>query len=181
MVSGTLTLPKQNKDDGPLGIDISISCRSWSDALPSVVALCRTAVTQAVLAGLNKPSEQIPKAEISLVLSDNEFIRELNKSYRQIDKPTNVLAFPGDAIPEHVRDPSIPLLLGDVVVAYETAALEAETEQKTLADHLQHLVVHGTLHLLGHDHDNETAAEEMEALEAKALQVLGVKNPYGDG
>lgn len=106
--------------------------------------------------------------EISIVLADDAFVQNLNREYRGKDKPTNVLSFPQD---EHG-------LLGDVILAHETLSREAKEQDKSFEDHLMHLVVHGTLHLMGHDHENDEEAEEMEALEIKILEQLGVENPY---
>ena len=165
-----------------IGVDISISCLSWQDALPDIEEICRKAVTTAVLSVLKLSSKAIPPIEVSLVLSDDNFIQGLNSQYRQIDRPTNVLAFPGDDLADCLtpHSTSVPALLGDVVVAYESAASEAHDENKSLADHLSHLVVHGTLHLLGYDHENEDDAAVMEALEIKVLGSLDVQNPYDE-
>lgn len=115
-------------------------------------------------------------AEISIMLADDARLRELNREWRGQDKPTNVLSFP--AVPPD-RLATSPLL-GDIAVAYETARREAEAEDKALPDHLVHLVVHGTLHLLGHDHLDPVEAQRMEALEIRVLAGLGIADPYGD-
>ncbi|NBX02785.1 MAG: rRNA maturation RNase YbeY [Alphaproteobacteria bacterium] len=104
--------------------------------------------------------------EITVVLADDAFVKNLNRDFRGKDKPTNVLSFPGDG---H---------LGDIVLAFETIEREAKEQQKTFKAHVQHLLVHGTLHLLGHDHIKDAEAEKMEALEIKILKELGVANPY---
>ena len=107
------------------------------------------------------------QAEMAVVLANDAFIRELNKTYRGKNKPTNVLSFPGEGDE-----------LGDVVLALETMETEAAAQGKTLRNHLTHLLVHGTLHLMGHDHERDSDAEKMEALEIKILEKLGVSNPY---
>lgn len=116
---------------------------------------------------------------VGVVLTDDAEQRRLNRDYRGQDKPTNVLSFalagPGETPP-----PGAPLLLGDVVLARETVAREAAEQQKPLADHLQHLVVHGVLHLLGYDHENDTEAAIMEKSEVAILARLGVPDPYRD-
>ena len=114
-------------------------------------------------------------SELSLVFTDDAHIRVLNAGWRGKDKPTNVLSFP--AFPP-VKGGGLPPMLGDIVLAAETVAGEAEVEGKPLADHITHLVVHGLLHLLGHDHETEMEAEEMEALERAALARLAIPDPY---
>jgi probable rRNA maturation factor len=112
--------------------------------------------------------------EISVLLADDATIRELNREWRGKDKPTNVLSFPA---PEQPGVPG-PRHLGDLALAFETLEREARDEDKPLADHATHLIVHGTLHLLGYDHETTGEAEIMEALEVKALARLGVADPY---
>ncbi|MBM3733389.1 MAG: rRNA maturation RNase YbeY, partial [Acidimicrobiia bacterium] len=116
--------------------------------------------------------------EAAVVLANDASVRRLNRSWRGQDKPTNVLAF---AALDSARAPHAatqPVALGDVIVALETARAEARAEGKPLADHLRHLVVHGILHLLGHDHRRLREARRMERLEIKALGTLDVPNPY---
>jgi len=115
--------------------------------------------------------------EVSLVLADDGFVQGLNRSWRNQDSPTNVLAFPCD---EAAAERPAGGLLGDVVVAYQTAAREAREEAIPLDHHLAHLIVHGVLHLLGFDHVLDSDAERMERLEAAALARLGIADPYGD-
>lgn len=116
-------------------------------------------------------------AELSIVLASDEFVQGLNRQFRGQDKPTNVLSFPAEAFPS-VDMGDEPAPLGDVIVAWETLLREAEAEGKTPLDHLRHLVAHGTLHLLGFDHQDDHEAEQMEALEREALARLGVADPY---
>lgn len=113
--------------------------------------------------------------ELTIVLTDDTEMRALNREWRGKDEPTNVLSFPtGEALGE-------PVLLGDVVIAYETAQREAGEAEISLSDHVSHLVVHGVLHLLGLDHDEDETAERMEDLERRALASLGVADPYASG
>lgn len=119
--------------------------------------------------------------ELSLALADDAAVHTLNRQWRGIDKPTNVLAFPGDAAIVPAAGPNgPPRQLGDVIVAYETVAAEARDQAKPLAAHLSHLVVHGVLHLLGFDHESEAEATIMEAEEIAILAGLGLPDPYRD-
>ena len=160
-------------------IAIDVRCDAWRAAVPAAEEVCRRAA-HAALAGAVLPSG----GELSIVLADDAAVRELNRDWRHIDAPTNVLAFPGDPdMPVQTGAPlddAPPLLLGDVIVAFETTQAEALRDAKSLADHLAHLIVHGTLHLRGYDHENDTDAEEMEALETAILEGLGIADPYAD-
>lgn len=104
-------------------------------------------------------------------------MRDLNRDYRGVDKVTNVLAFPAAQSGGSVADEA-PLPLGDVVVAFETVRREASDQDKPVAEHLSHLIVHGVLHLLGFDHFDDQEAERMEALEVEVLAGLGIPDPY---
>lgn len=113
-------------------------------------------------------------ADVTVVLGNDTLLRSLNATYRHQDKPTNVLSFPFLAPP----GAGPHKLLGDVVLAAETIAREAAVNGVSRTEHLQHLVIHGLLHLLGFEHDTDAEAEEMEALEIAVLAELGVANPY---
>lgn len=116
--------------------------------------------------------------EVTVTLTDDADIRILNRDYRQKDKPTNVLSFP---IWEKMQDIPVnsgPQPLGDIIIAFETIQREAREQDKALKDHFTHMLVHGFLHLLGYDHIIDSDAEEMEALEAKILRKMGIRNPY---
>jgi probable rRNA maturation factor len=110
---------------------------------------------------------------VTVVVDDDARIRELNKLWRGLDKPTNVLSFPS---PD--TQPGPERTLGDIAISYETAAREAAAEDKSFADHMAHLSVHGFLHLLGYDHESDDDAEEMEGLERIILARIGVSDPY---
>ena len=159
----------------PLHTDISVSHSDWVSAISNVESVCH----RAALATFGACVEiELSQVEVSILLSDDESLRALNKKYRGIDKPTNVLSFSNLDDIKKVQFEAIPQLLGDVVIAYETALSEAEQEGKELADHLSHLVVHGILHLLGHDHKHNAQAKLMEALETSTLAELGISDPY---
>jgi probable rRNA maturation factor len=115
-------------------------------------------------------------AELSIVLTDDAEQQELNKEWRGIDKPTNVLSFPQ-------IEPFGPVvgILGDIVLARETLEREAEELQKPFEEHFSHLVVHGFLHILGYDHTDEDEALQMEGLETQILKTLGIPDPYFEG
>lgn len=151
-------------------IDISAESEGWS-TVPDFEACVRRAAEAALL------DNDAPASEISVVLSDNEHIRELNKHHRGMDKPTNVLSFPA----ARMKTPAgAPRLLGDVVLAFETVEREAREEHKPFANHLSHLVVHGVLHLLGYDHEDDYEAEIMETRERQILAKLGIPDPYAE-
>ena len=123
---------------------------------------------------------EAPAAAIAdITLADDAEQRRLNRTWRGKDAPTNVLAFPA-ADPDMPVPSGAPLLLGDVVLAFETVRREAVEQNKPFADHLRHLVVHGVLHLLGYDHENAAEAAIMEGREIAILAELGVPNPYCD-
>jgi probable rRNA maturation factor len=141
-------------------IDIEIEDEAWSAALPDADAL--------VLAAARAALED--RGGVTILLADDESVAELNERFRGKAGPTNVLSFPAPDNPEDH--------LGDIALAYGVCAREAEDQGKPIAHHLQHLVAHGVLHLLGYDHLTEAEAEEMEALERRILAGLGVPDPY---
>ncbi|MBM3535467.1 MAG: rRNA maturation RNase YbeY [Alphaproteobacteria bacterium] len=136
--------------------------KRWKKSLPGASRLARRAAKAALAAAAAGP------AQVSLALADDAAIRILNRDYRGKDKPTNVLSFESGDQP----------FLGDVVLALETVLNEAREQGKPPADHLAHLVVHGVLHLLGHDHESRTDARRMELMEVEVLAGLGVPDPY---
>ena len=153
-------------------LDVMAGPGDWA-RIADIEGLARRAVEAALAVAGEAPRSP---AELSLLLTDDAAVRELNRTWRGLDKPTNVLSFPGSgrASPDGVFH------LGDIALAHETVAAEAAGEGKSLADHLTHLIVHGTLHLLGHDHERDADAETMEALEIEALARLGIADPYRD-
>jgi probable rRNA maturation factor len=149
-------------------IDVAIEAQDWASLeAPSQLA------EAAILAAIEESRVSLAEnAEISVLFCDDGFIRGLNRKWRGIDKPTNVLSFPpgGDA--------ASALLLGDIVIAFETSSREASAAGRPLRDHVAHLLVHGFLHLIGHDHAGEAEAETMEALERAILGRLGIAGPF---
>ena len=120
------------------------------------------------------------EAELAVMLTDDAGIRTLNKNWRGIDKPTNVLSFPALPPTGPAGPDDAPRMLGDIAIAFETTRAEADDEQKPFDHHLSHLAVHGFLHLIGYDHEADDDAEAMEALETDILAQLGIPDPYGN-
>ncbi|MCH9645253.1 MAG: rRNA maturation RNase YbeY [Proteobacteria bacterium] len=123
---------------------------------------------QSVLDGLN-----LSDSELLVRFVDKPEIQHLNKTYRHQDKATNVLSFPSD-LPIEIEE----AILGDVVICIEVVAEEAQAQGKTFENHLLHMAIHGTLHLMGYDHIEESDAEKMESLEVKILEKIQISNPY---
>lgn len=139
-------------------------------------------LSKAALAAIASVRADSGPVSVSIALANDDEVRVLNRTYRGLDKPTNVLSFPpppAHSTPFH-GDAGEPEFLGDIVLAYETVEREAKAEAKTFANHAVHLTVHGTLHLLGYDHEEDSAASEMERREADILAALGVPDPYRD-
>lgn len=156
-------------------IEVAIEDDRWSEAVPDLEVL----VIRAVEAGLAvAPEPPAGAVAVSVLLADDAAVRALNRTWRGQDRPTNVLSFPAAPQPAHAGA-AVPL--GDVVLAYDTVLRESAEQSKPLGHHLAHLLVHGTLHLLGQDHETgEAEADAMEALEVAALASLGVPDPYAD-
>ncbi len=148
-----------------VNIDISIECNDWPEGAVDFDAVINAALQEVDFAR---------KTELSLVLADDAFVQKLNAQYRDKNRPTNVLSFPQD----NEGDCPTDFCLGDLVLAYETIMREAKEQNKSFADHLTHLLVHGVLHLLGYDHQKKEKAEEMEALEITILSKMGIADPY---
>jgi probable rRNA maturation factor len=145
-------------------IDIEVEDAAWAAALPNAEALTRLAAEAAFAA-----IEPIVGSVVVLLTGDDE-VAALNQQFRDKAGPTNVLSFPAPVGPEDH--------LGDIALAYGVCAREAVEQGKTLAAHLQHLVAHGVLHLVGYDHQTEAEAEDMEALEREIVANLGHPDPY---
>jgi len=174
--------PLENREPD-LAVDILIESEAWR-MLPEAEDIVRRAIALAATC----PHPTLPRergrvgwghhrnAELSVLLCDDKAISRLNGRWRGQAKPTNVLSFP--APPLQGAAPDGKTRLGDIAIAYETLADEAEENAKTVSDHLSHLVVHGFLHLLGYDHHMDDEAERMERLERDILARIGVADPY---
>lgn len=156
---------------------------AWPDASgweARAAAATAAALALTPYAGL---AEAAPLVEIAVRLTDDAEVHGLNRDFRGKDQPTNVLSFPqvqDDLLESLANSDDGEILLGDIVLARETCAREAAEKGISLADHATHLIVHGTLHLVGYDHMDDASAGGMEALEVKALASLGLANPYAD-
>ncbi len=161
-------------------IAVDVACRDWLAALPRCRAVCRDAAAS-TLAALGY-SALGAIFELGVRLTDDVEVQALNRRHRDVDAPTNVLAFPAagpSAGAAPVAPPAgAPLPLGDVVLALGTIRAEARAQGKPLADHLRHLVVHGVLHLAGYAHADDDGAAAMAAREIDILAGLGVSDPY---
>jgi probable rRNA maturation factor len=151
-------------------IDILVESPLWRAAPDAAAVLRRTIGEACTMTG--RPMDA---TELAIVLCDDAAMRELNGRWRGRAEPTNVLSFPAAARAAHAA------ALGDIAIAYETTAREAEADGKRFADHLAHLAVHGFLHLLGYDHRSDDEAEAMERLERLILARLGIADPYAVG
>lgn len=150
-----------------VAVDIAVEDPSW-DRIADLRGLVERAAAAALAEAGVGTGESL---ELSCLFAGDDAIRALNAQWRGKDKPTNVLSFPA-------AGPGAGPMLGDVALAWGTVAREAEAEGRRLEDHVAHLVIHGTLHLLGQDHEEEGEAEAMEALETRAMARLGLPDPY---
>ncbi|MEI8295419.1 MAG: rRNA maturation RNase YbeY [Alphaproteobacteria bacterium] len=156
----------------PYGIDIITAYKPWRQIDPVHII---TEVAEKTLQHMHitHPVEFCVK-----LTSDNE-IQRLNRLYRSKDSPTNVLSFPTHVNIKKLQTTNeVPLILGDIVIAFETVQTEALAQGNKFNDHLSHLVVHGLLHLLGYDHESEPDASAMESLETEILSFFNIKDPY---
>ncbi|MEM7618711.1 MAG: rRNA maturation RNase YbeY [Pseudomonadota bacterium] len=156
-------------------IDVTMQDPAW-DNLANIEQIVKDTALKALESAI-LPKEAVGRdLEASLVLANDDLLQVLNNTYREKDKPTNILTFVSldsdDPLPEGV------LSLGDVFLSYETLMQEAQDQGKFITDHIRHLVVHGVLHLLGYDHETEDDATDMETLEIRILESLGIQNPY---
>ena len=157
--------PAPERRTSPPHIDIQVQSRLWN-AQPLAEQTIREAISAAAGA------LSIEGGEVGILLTDDSEIARLNRDWRGIDKPTNVLSFPASRVGQGDK------LLGDIVIAYETLERESTDESRDFLHHLAHLAVHGFLHLIGFDHETDAQAEEMEGLESRIMMRLNMPDPY---
>jgi probable rRNA maturation factor len=146
-------------------LEVSVECESWGDPADMEALAARA---------MDALHAELPEAagEASLTLGDDAMIQTLNGQWRGFDKPTNVLSFPSTGPQRNAG------FLGDILIAHQTVMAEAERDGVSPGDHLTHLMIHGCLHLLGYDHETDTDAEAMEAIETRVLARIGISDPY---
>ena len=171
----------RNRNSGPMPTivlpitEVLVVADCWQ-AEPDAEAV----IQRAIAAAAEMIDTGAGEAELAVMLTDDSGIRTLNSNWRGIDKPTNVLSFPALPPTGPAGPDDAPRMLGDIAIAYETMRKEADDEQKRFDHHLSHLAVHGFLHLIGYDHENDADADAMEALETEILAQLGIPDPYTD-
>jgi len=164
-----------------LDMDVSFDEGGWQEACVNAEELIQHAAQKAFAMGCGffKELNDAKHVSVTIIGSDDARVHALNKDYREKDKPTNVLSFPQLDSDEEINT-DIPVMLGDIILAFETTQREATEQAKSFEAHMVHLVVHGMLHLLGYDHIDDEEAEVMEKLECDILDDLGYENPYNN-
>jgi len=161
--------------DNSINIDLSLQEPAWNN-LANIEKIVKDTAYKALEMAILPKAVFGKNLEASLVLANDDLLQLLNREYREQDKPTNVLTFASlDSDDPIVGD---VCMLGDVLMSYDTLVREAQEQGKFITDHIRHMVVHGVLHLLGYDHIEEDDATDMETLEIRILETLGVQNPY---
>lgn len=155
----------------PFLVDLTVEAGEWPPEEELAAIVARAAEATVAETGVLPPDG----CELGIIFTDDDEIAVLNAEWRGKEKPTNVLSFPS-GMPSPAGQ--LPLLLGDIVLAFKTITAEAALDGKSFEHHLTHLMVHGILHLLGHDHEHEDEAEDMEALERRVLARLAISDPY---
>jgi probable rRNA maturation factor len=172
---------RRKRNTGPMALfalpmtEVLVVAECWQ-AEPDAEAV----IHRAIAAAAEFIHQDTGEAELAVMLTDDAGIRTLNSNWRGIDKPTNVLSFPALPPSGGSGPDDAPRMLGDIAIAYQTTRQEADDEQKPFDHHLSHLAVHGFLHLIGYDHEQDDDAEIMEALEQEILAQLGIPDPYAD-
>ncbi len=166
-------------ENSKIEADVSIPEPQWSESFLDVEAITQRAMTLTVQHANLPKRIDMRDLEASVVLANDDLIHVLNREYRGMDKPTNVLSFATLDSDDPVPDEG-PFPLGDIILSYQTIDREASEQGKFFKDHFTHMIVHGTLHLLGYDHQTEDEANIMETLEIRILQKMNIQNPYLD-
>lgn len=178
-----------NDEPGPCQLEVAVSLQdaAWGEELEDLEEMAQRSMETAMRCLREAAPEYALQGavEVSLLFADDAAVAELNQAYRGRQGPTNVLSFPnmepsGPNMEQLGAAAGQPRLLGDVVLARQTVLREAGAQGKSPAAHTAHLLVHGLLHLLGYDHEGESEAAEMEALETAILAALGLPDPYAE-
>lgn len=181
--------PDPRPDPPGLDISVAVEAAAWRESGLDLQRLTRDCIAE-TLAQLRREAPDDDDdtlrhlawtaVELGVTFSDDRRVHLLNRDYRGVDRPTNVLSFASLDDPETPLVPDMPVALGDLVIAYETVAREAAAGGRSLQDHAAHLIVHGMLHLLGYDHEEDMEADAMEGIEVRTLARLGIADPYSD-
>jgi len=169
--------------DMNISVDVVINHPAWASAAVDLEDFAQEVVGLTLSMADLPPELDGREFEVCVVLTDDSEIHTLNRDFRGMDKPTNVLSFANldsDSATDELAQEDMPFALGDVIIAWETMQREALEQNKEFLAHLRHMMVHGTLHLLGYDHMDDEEAAEMESLEIKILEKMNVENPYAD-
>ncbi len=165
---------------GTVHVDVEVVDGAWLSDLPGADDVVERACTRALQVACSGEA-----VTVTVVMADDRMLADLNGRWRHIDRPTDVLSFPSDDRSPGTRlrppagsPPGSDIALGDIVIARETVVDDASRRATALTDHLSHIAVHGTLHLLGYDHETDADAGVMEAMERAVLETLGISDPY---
>lgn len=162
-----------------IDIDVSVSEPEWNESFLELEELGKRAVSIALEVAMLPKMVRERDLEVSVVLANDDLLQVLNREYRDMDKPTNVLTF-ATLDSDDPPPPDGPFPLGDVILSYQTIDRESAEQGKFFRDHFVHMIVHGTLHLVGYDHMTEDEANIMETLEIRILERMHIQNPYMD-
>lgn len=177
MISADKTEIKSPLSQAGIVIDVSVQEPEW-ETFEAVADLVTMVAKKTLKTAMLPRIAQNRALEASIVLANDDLVHVLNREYRDKDQPTNVLTFASLDDEDQITPEGENLNLGDVILSYQTIEREAQEQGKFMLDHFKHLIVHGVLHLLGYDHQNDEQANDMETLEIRILESLGVQNPY---
>ena len=159
-----------------LQVAINIEDDAWQGITADIEQACQAVLAESWQLLENQGIDLPPVAWVSVQLAGDDRLHQLNRDFRGKDKPTNVLSFPSAAQPQGQGDAPAPL--GDLALSVQTVQCEATDQGKPVDQHLAHLLMHGLLHLLGYDHENDADAAVMERLEIDMLAAMQIPNPY---